>query len=104
MSHSILSLFSDRFDTRLFFGGCLININGETFECEVTSDHTNKVNPTYRVTDVSGKELCTFRPYHLNGGPFMYEIEGVSQSGGSASLIVPDHGFVSDKEIEDDDD
>lgn len=96
MGHSILSLQQDRFDTRLVFGGCLININGETFDCELVKNGENFTNPTYTVINKeNNEELCTFRPYHMNGGPLYYEIEGASQSGGSATLIVPEHGMLS---------
>jgi len=93
MAHTILSLFADSFDTRaVCFGGCLININGETRECVVSKDDTHFTSPTYTVCDKENhEELCTFRPYHLWSGPYFYEIEGVSQSGGDATLIVPDN-------------
>lgn len=97
MSHSILSLHESHFDTRICFGGCLININGETVDCEVTCDKTNFTSPTYTVIEKeTNKEICTFRPYHMYGGPFFYQIEGVSDSGGDAMLIVPEHGMLKD--------
>ena len=109
MGHTILSLQQDRFDTRICFGGCLINIDGETVDCEVEkTDSARFTNPTYLVFPkqdietrnrhlqygVRQKEICTFRPYHLNDGPFMYSIERVSKCGGDATLIVPAHGML----------
>ena len=93
MSHTILSLFADSFDTRaVCFGGCLININGETRDCVVSKDNAHLTSPTYTVRDTdSHEELCTFRPYHLGGGPYFYEIEGASRVGGDATLIVPNN-------------
>ena len=107
MSHSILSLHSDRFDTRVCFGGCLININGETYDCEVITDkdRENITSPTYTVVEKgSNRTLCTFRPYHLDDGPYYYQINGVSQSGGNATLIVPDHGMLVNDDLDNDDD
>lgn len=106
MSHNILSLQQDRFDTRAILGGCCININGETLDCVVDRDSTHFTNPTYTVTAKEGGQvLCTFRPYHLYGGPFHYEIEGVSRAGGSATLVVPGNGMLGgDDEDEEADD
>ena len=90
MSHSVVSLFAEQFDTRAALGGCLININGETHECSLDRDDTYAASPTYTVRETRTREsLCTFRPYHLHGGPVMYHIEGVSLAGGDAALIVP---------------
>lgn len=101
MSHNLLTLHGERFDTRVRLGGCLININGETKDCTVERDGTNMTSPTYTVVDKdTGAELCTFRSYHLHGGPFWYQIEGASESGGEATLIVPDHGLFDEPEDE----
>ena len=96
MSHTILSLNHVSFDTRTTFGGCLININGETYDCEILKDSENFTSPTYTVIDAdTKKELCTFRPYHVEGGPLFFQIEGVSNCGGDATLVVPEHGMLS---------
>ena len=99
MSHSILSLGQDRFDARIVLGGCLINIGGETVECTVAKDNTNFRNPTYTVTKAHAvKALCTFRPYHVHGGPMLYQIEGASAGRGDATLVVPAHGMLSSED------
>lgn len=101
MSHNILSLQQDRFDTRVMLGGCLININGGTFDCSVSTDRTNVTSPTYTVREVSsGEVLCTFRPYHLSEGPVFYQIAGASALGASATLVVPTHGMLQYPEEE----
>jgi hypothetical protein len=92
MSHNFLSLAREHFDVRTAFGGCLINIGGETVECEVTK---SRPGATYTVTRKdTGAELCTFRPYHLWGTGMMYQIDGASHGYGSATLIVPQHGLL----------
>jgi hypothetical protein len=102
MSHNILSLGTHSFNVRVTLGGCMVNINGHTVDCEVEVDSRNRCNPTYIVTDMAGgQELCTFRPYHLHGGPLMYDIEGASDSNGYATLIVPQHGMLDREEEED---
>lgn len=108
MSHNILSLIQDRFDVRLALGECMININGKTVDCTVTREKTHSSQPTYTVVSKeTGRELCTFRPYHLHGGPFLYQIEGVSTCGGDGSLILG-HAWMlkgsDDHEFDTDDD
>jgi hypothetical protein len=107
MSHNILSMLEQRFDVRATLGQCMLNINGETVDCEVEKDSTYAKNPTYKVRkkkEDGGEVLCTFRPYHLHGGPFHYQIEGVSRSGGDAALIVPGNGMLERDDEEDDPD
>lgn len=105
MSHNILSLQAQRFDVRAVLGQCMLNINGETVDCKVEKDSTYLTNPTYKVRKQDGGEvLCTFRPYHMHGGPFHYQIEGVSRCGGDAALIVPGNGLVVRDDGEDDSD
>lgn len=99
MDTTIVSLHSVAFDTRVTLGGTLINIDGETYECQVSKDATNRSDPTYTVRDKdSGSVLCTFRPYHvyLVGGTnsTMFNIEGASQAGSDATLIVPLHDML----------
>lgn len=82
---------------RILFGGCLLNIDGETVECTIVRDGANATSPTYQVHHKeSGEELCTFRPYHLEGGPVLYEMAGVSANLAHATLIVPRHGLLPD--------
>ena len=105
MSHNLFSLQHQSFNSRVTLGGCLININGSTVDCDVQVDTTNFTSPTYQVEDKGGRVLCTFRPYHLSDGPTLYSIEGASESGGDATLIVPNHGLlVNDEDDEDEDD
>ena len=96
MSHNFLSLAREHFDVRTALGGCLINIGGETVECEVTKSQSGA---TYTVTRKdTGAELCTFRPYHLWGTGMMYQIDGASHGYASATLIVPRHGLLTQEE------
>lgn len=94
--HNIISLQQDAFDTRIIFGGCMININGETLECRVEKEkESNFKHPRYTVYDSeTGEQLCYFSPYHLSDGPLFYQIDGVSQSGGDATLIVGNQSFL----------
>lgn len=101
MSHNILSLQQDRFITRILLGGCLININGNTLDCQVSVDTTNATSPTFTVREAEfGDVLCTFRPYHLSEGPLFYQIAGASLLGASATLVVPTHGMLQCQEEE----
>lgn len=96
MAHNILSLYEDRFDARASLGGCLINVNGETCDCILEKDSENMRSPTYLVKEKgTGRKLCTFRPNHLSGGPLWYQIEGASEHGGDATLMIPEHGMLS---------
>ncbi len=102
MPHTILSLQAERFDTRAVLGGCLLNIDGETFDCVVDKDSANFTSPTYTVQEkTSRRQLCTFRPYHLSGGPLLYQVAGASEVGGDATLIVPRNGMLDEEEGED---
>lgn len=104
MTTTILTLHTVRFDTRVALGGCLMNIDGETYECAVTKDsHYNFRSPTYTVMDKqSGRTLCTFRPHHVFGlAAQLFQIQGVSTSGGTGTLIVPLHGMLDCEEEED---
>lgn len=101
MSHNILSLQQDCFITRILLGGCIININGNTLDCQVSVDTSNITSPTFTVSDVErGAVLCTFRPYHLSEGPLFYQIAGASLLGASATLVVPTHGMLQCPEQE----
>lgn len=101
MGHSILSLQEDRFNTRVTLGGCLLNIDGETVECEVDIDQTKFTWPKFRVTNKQGEELCAFTPYDLWDGPILYSITREASRRSSVSLIVPSHGLLK-KDDEDD--
>ncbi len=59
--------------------------------------------PTSVIDKDTRDELCTFRPYHLNGGPFFYKVEGVSRAGSEATLIVPGHEMLERNDDEDED-
>lgn len=87
----------------------MININGDTVDCDLLLDTTNPTSPTYTVKrKLSEEVLCTFRPYHLyvfsnvrvNN---IYMIQGASNLGGTAALIVPLHGLFDDEDEADDD-
>jgi hypothetical protein len=107
MSLNILQLGQQQFNTRIAFGGCILNLNGETYDVTVTRNVENRSSPTYSVEDKETKKrLCTFRAYHLSNldpAGTMYQIEGVSQSGGDGTLIVPLHGLFKEAVDEDDD-
>lgn len=91
MSHNFLSLTQDRFVTRAILGGCVVNINGETLDCELHQVETTgllTLNFELRVPK-SSKVICAFNHYHLEGGPQMYQIRGASCNGiGDATLIL----------------
>lgn len=101
---NILELQRDRFNIRITLGGCMININGGTVDCDLSLDTTNPTSPTYTVKRKLSEEiLCTFRPYHLYAFSNVrvneiYMIEGASNLGGTAALIVPLHGLFDDDE------
>lgn len=104
---NILELQRDRFNTRIALGGCMININGGTVDCDLSLDTANPTSPTYTVKrKLSEEALCTFRPYHLYVFSNVrvndvYMIEGASILGGTAALIVPLHGLFDDDEEDD---
>lgn len=105
MTTSIVGLHSIAFDIRVALGGVLINIDGTTYECKVSKDSEHFTHPTYTVRDsASGNVLCTFRPYHVHlvGGPnsVLFSIEGASQLGSDATLIVPLHDMQPEEENE----
>lgn len=91
MSHNFLSLTQDRFVVRAMLGGCVVNINGETLDCELHQVETTgslTLNFELRVPN-SNKVICSFSQYHLEGGPQMYQIAGASCNGiGDATLIL----------------
>jgi hypothetical protein len=98
---NIFGLHAVRFDTRIIFGGCLMNIDGETYECVVEKGDDSFTSPTYTVKRKdNGQVLCTFRPWHLYSGfgRTTFQIKGVSASGGDGTLIVPEHGMLDDEE------
>lgn len=78
-----------QFDSRILFKGALININGETYDCEV-----KKVGNLYHFIS-GGRELCDpLWEYYIepmgNCVPAdMFQLTMASESGGDATLILP---------------
>ncbi len=99
MAHNIISLSQLHFNSRIIFGGCLLNVNGETIDCDIDISDNN----TYTIINHETKEeVGTFRPYHIHGGPIYFQIEGLSQSGGDGTLIVPEHDMLTEPDDIDD--
>lgn len=107
MSHNFLSLMQDRFVTRAILGGCVVNINGETLDCELHQlDVDRPLSLQFRLTKPNSTEIiCDFNAYHLEGGPQLYQITGASCNGiGDATLVLfdqlPDDMFEEFEEDE----
>lgn len=80
------------FNSRLALGGCSINIGGETLDCDVAVVKGRPGEAVYVVTEKeSGRELCTFSPWHVNTlpSPMMFAIECAHRGVADATLIVP---------------
>lgn len=85
---NLISRFQHQFDTRIIFGGTLINIGGETLECKI-----EQVNDKY-IALVNGKEVCSFYQYHIDPVGYlvpadMFQIRAASLSGADVTLIIP---------------
>jgi hypothetical protein len=76
-----------QFDSRILFKGALLNINGETYDCQV-----KKVGSQYHFTS-EGRELCDpmWEYYIEPSGPYvpadMFQLKMVSACDGDATLI-----------------
>lgn len=88
---NIIARFAHHFDSRIIFGGALLNINGETVDCEVT----RLPNGSYAFRSPDGKDLCDpLWEYYIDPvGDLipanMFQLEMASESGGDATLILP---------------
>ncbi len=94
---NIVQLAAEHFNSRICFGGCLININGETFDCLVEKEGEFAF-PLYTVYEKgSHTKLCDFHTWHISSigmDRTLYSIEGASKCGGAATLLVPLHGLL----------
>ena len=85
-----ISTILHQFDSRILFHGAMINIGGETYDCEVKKFP----NGSYHVF-VDGAEVCDyFWDYHIDpldiGFPAItFQIQHASGSGADATLILP---------------
>jgi hypothetical protein len=87
---NILDRIMHQFDMRILFGGALLNINGQTIECEVAK----QPNGSYLFTS-EGKQVCDPLWEHYIepiGGALpadMFRLQQVSVCDGDATLILP---------------
>ena len=85
-----ISIILHQFDSRILFDGAMINIGGETYDCEVKKFP----NGSYHVF-VDGVEVCDyFWDYHIDpldiGFPAVtFQLSAASPGGGDATLILP---------------
>lgn len=85
---NLISRSQHHFDTRIIFGGALVNIGGETHDCEIKD-----TNGRYAVL-VGGKEVCSFYQYHIEPVGYlvpadMFQIHAAAPSGADVTLIIP---------------
>ncbi len=97
-----LTLSGVSFNTRIIMRDCLINVDGETFDCKIKCDTTYSLtNPKYTVI-YNGNKSFWFHPHHIH--PFcndmMFSIERDFNKG-DAVIVVPH--FLSDPDKESND-
>lgn len=101
---NFIERYVHQFDTRILFKGALININGETLDCQVTK----LPNGNYAI-ESDGKAVCDpVHHWHITPSPFsygvpadMFQLKMASNSDGDATLILP---LLFARQTEDQDD
>jgi len=102
---NIIARFAHHFDSRIIFGCALLNINGETVDCEVT----RLPNGSYAFRTPAGKDLCgPLWEYYIEpvgdlvpADMFQLTMTMASESGGDATLLLP---LLWKRETDDEDD
>lgn len=90
MGHNVLTLLHDRFEARCVLGKTLLNVGGETYEVVVERCGLNIRSPSFKaICKETKKVLAEFNCWHMEDGPDMYQIRGISCKGvGDGTLIV----------------
>lgn len=98
---NVLYLNHISFNTRIALGGCMINIDGETKDCEITYDKEYRMYAVH----VSCRKICEFAIHHIEpfcGMPTMFDIGSINREGKEVVLIIPTHGLL-EKDMGDED-